>query len=82
MQFFPSPKYPSRHWQINEPGVLVQFAFKSQSLLDSLEHSSISNLNDVKHAKRVIYSSKSEKLKQIYCIPVQFFPCPKYPSRH
>jgi hypothetical protein len=41
-QFLPSATKPLRHWQLYDPGVLVQFALVSQSMVDSLEHSSIS----------------------------------------
>jgi hypothetical protein len=41
-QFLPSPVCPPWHWQLYEPGLLVQFALTSQTLVDSLEHSSIS----------------------------------------
>ena len=48
VQFFPSPEKPLPHWQLYEPGVLVQFALMLQSFVDSLEHSSISGNEEIR----------------------------------
>jgi hypothetical protein len=48
VQFFPFPEKPLSHWQLYEPGVLVQFALILHSFVDSLEHSSISGNEEIR----------------------------------
>ena len=48
VQFSPSPEKPLSHWQLYEPGVLVQFALILHSFVDSLEHSSISGNKEIR----------------------------------
>ena len=48
VQVVPFPEYPLKHVQLLEPSVLVQLAFKSHSLADAEEHSSISVQNNMK----------------------------------
>jgi DNA repair protein RadC len=89
VQFSPSPEKPLSHWQLYEPGVLVQFALISHVLVDFSEHSSMSrkitikecNFRNLKQTPTGTYMTVIEVIS-FYSIPVQFFPSPEKPLSH